>query len=63
MTPKKSRDWSERIRAGVRAGIADALEEHRRAGRKVPVLRNGRVVWLTVAKALAAAGEATTAGA
>ena len=63
MTPKKHREWHDKIEAGVRAGVADALEEHRRAGRKVPVLRKGRVVWLTVEKALAAAGEATTAGA
>ena len=59
MTPKKRRDWNERIRAGVRAGIADALEEHRRAGRKVPVWRKGRVVRLTVEQALAAARETT----
>ena len=60
-TPKKPRDWSERIQAGVRAGIADALEQHRRAGRKVPVLRRGKVVWLSVEKALAAAREAPPA--
>ena len=55
MTPKQRRDWSETIQAGVRAGVADALEDHRRAGRKVPVGHNGRVVWLTVEKALAQA--------
>jgi hypothetical protein len=56
-TPKKPTDWSERIQAGVRAGIADALESHRRAGREVPVMSKGKVVWLTVDKALAAARE------
>ena len=60
-TPKKLKDRSERIQAGVSAGIADALEEHRRAGRKVPVMRRGRVVWLSVEKALAAAREAAPA--
>ena len=63
MTPKKRRDWNERIRAGVRAGVADALEEHRRAGRKVPVWSKGRVVRMTVEQALAAAREATAGSA
>lgn len=55
MTRKRRHAWDERIRAGVRAGIADAIEEHRRMGRKIPVWHDGGVVWMTVEKALAAA--------
>jgi hypothetical protein len=57
MTAKQRQKWHEKIRAGVRAGIADGLEEHRRAGRKVPVWHDGKVVWMSVARALAAARE------
>lgn len=53
MTPKEHRDWHETIRAGVRAGIADAVRRHKKAGRKVPVWSKGRVVWMTVDAALA----------
>ena len=34
----------EKIDAGVKAAVAAALEEHRRAGRLVAVLRAGQVV-------------------
>lgn len=57
MIKNKRQEWSDKIQAGVRAGISDALEEHRRSGRKVPVGSKGRVVWLTVEKALAKAGK------
>ena len=34
----------QKIDAGVKAAVSAALEEHRRAGRLVAVLRAGRVV-------------------
>lgn len=33
----------QRIDAGLKAAVAAALEEHRRAGRMVAILRGGRV--------------------
>lgn len=35
-----------KIEAGVQAGIARALEEHRRAGRKVAIWNDGQVVFV-----------------
>lgn len=37
----------EKIDAGVKAAVADALEEHRRAGRLVAVMRGDQVVLVT----------------
>jgi hypothetical protein len=37
-------EMRRKIDAGIRASIALALEEHRRAGRKVAIWREGRVV-------------------
>jgi hypothetical protein len=37
-------DLSERIDLGIRIGVARALEAHRKAGEKVAIWRNGRVV-------------------
>lgn len=48
MTPEEQQAYHEGIYAALRAGVADALEEHRRAGRKIPIWRDDRVVWLSV---------------
>ena len=42
-TEQRSR-LRQKIDAGLKAAVAAALEEHRRAGRLVAVLRAGRVV-------------------
>ena len=44
MNPQKKTELRQKIDAGVKAAIAAALEEHRRAGRPVAVIRGGRVV-------------------
>ena len=44
MTAEKKRQLRESIDAGVKKGVSKALEEHRRAGRPVPVWRKGHVV-------------------
>jgi hypothetical protein len=37
-------DLSERIDLGIKLGVAKALEAHRKAGEKVVIWRNGRIV-------------------
>lgn len=44
MNAEQKRRLRQKIDAGVRAAVAAALEEHRRAGRRVAILRSGRVV-------------------
>jgi hypothetical protein len=44
MKPKSKIDLSERIDRGVRLGVAQALEAHRRAGEKVVIWQKGRMV-------------------
>jgi len=43
MTQEEKDDWERRIDAGIKAGVASALEEHRRAGRAIVVWKNGKV--------------------
>lgn len=44
MTPEERKTLRARIDLGIKAAIATALEEHRRAGRKVAIWRDGQVV-------------------
>ncbi len=44
MKAKPNYNLSERIDLGIRLGVAKALEAHRKAGEKVAIWRNGRVV-------------------
>jgi hypothetical protein len=44
MTADKKRQLRESIDAGVKKAVSKALEEHRKAGRLVPVWRDGRIV-------------------
>ena len=46
MTADKEKELHEKIDAGVKAGVALAIEEHRRAGRSIVVWRDGKVVWV-----------------
>lgn len=55
MNAEQKRRLRQKIDAGVRAAIAAALEEHRRAGRRVAILRAGRVV-LAMPEAAEASG-------
>lgn len=43
MTRAEEQEIDRRIDLGIRAGVADALEEHRRAGRRVAIWRDGAV--------------------
>jgi hypothetical protein len=47
MNAQQKRELRRKIDAGVKAAVAEALEEHRRAGRLVAVPRAGRVVVAT----------------
>ncbi len=44
MKPNAKFDLTERINRGVELGVARALEAHRKAGEKVAIWRDGRVV-------------------
>jgi hypothetical protein len=37
-------DFFERVDRGIKQGVADALDTHRRRGEKVAIWRDGRVV-------------------
>ncbi len=39
-------DVLRKIDIGVRRGVAQALEEHRRAGRSIVVWKDGKIVWI-----------------
>ena len=43
MNTEKKKELRRKIDAGVKAGAAQAIEEHRRAGRMIVVWRDGRV--------------------
>ena len=43
MNAEKKKDLRQKITAGVKAAVASALEEHRRAGRRVAIWQNGQV--------------------
>ena len=47
MTADKIKEMRQKIHAGVKAAIALALEEHRRAGRSVVIWEDGKVKTLT----------------
>lgn len=44
MTEVESEELSRKIKHGIKAGVADALEEHRRMGRSIVIWRDGEVV-------------------
>jgi hypothetical protein len=44
MNEEERNRLAEKIDAGLKFAIATALEEHRRAGRLVAIMREGRVV-------------------
>jgi hypothetical protein len=44
MKEKTNFDLSARIDLGVKLGVAKAFEAHRKAGEKVAIWRNGRIV-------------------
>ena len=47
MTENEEVELDHKIDAGIKAAIADAIEEHRRAGRTIAISRDGKVVILT----------------
>jgi hypothetical protein len=51
MTLAERQKKRAQIRAGLHVAIAEAVEEHRRAGRKVAIWRNGKVLRVTVEEA------------
>jgi len=47
MTEQKLVKLSDRIDAGVKAAIAEAIEKHRRLGQSISIWRDGKIVTLT----------------
>ena len=47
MSDKEFTDFLQKIDAGVKAGAALALEEHRRLGRSIAILQDDKIVTLT----------------
>jgi hypothetical protein len=41
---EQARQLREKIHAGVRAAVARAIEEHRKAGRSIVIWRDGKIV-------------------
>jgi len=50
MTEQKLVKLSDRIDAGVKAAIAEAIEKHRRLGQSIRIWRDGKVVTITAAE-------------
>ena len=50
MTEKKLVKLSDRIDAGVKSAIAEAIEKHRRLGQSIRIWRDGKIVTLTAAE-------------
>ena len=57
MTDEERRISREKVFAGLKIAVARALEEHRRAGRKVAVWKDGKAVRLPVEEAIQAAAD------
>ena len=57
MTTEDRKESREKVLAGLRLAVAEALEVHRKAGRKIVVWKDGKVVWLTVKEAIEAAAQ------
>jgi len=47
MSDKEFSEHLEKVDAGVKAGAALALDEHRRMGRSIAIWRDGKIVILT----------------
>ncbi|XZO01326.1 MAG: hypothetical protein ACM65L_22970 [Microcoleus sp.] len=50
MTEQKLVKLSDRIDAGVKAAIAEAIEKHRRLGQSIRIWRDGKIVTITAAE-------------
>jgi hypothetical protein len=50
MKKPTTKNLFERIDQGVKAGVARALEEHRKAGNSVFIWRNGRIVKVSASR-------------
>ncbi len=44
MTNKQREEFERKVDAGIKAAIAEAIEEHRRMGRSISIWRDGKVV-------------------
>jgi hypothetical protein len=47
MAEKKLELLSDKINAGVKAAIAEAIERHRKLGQSISIMQDGKVVTLT----------------
>lgn len=50
MTEEELLKLYEKIDAGVKAAIAEAIEKHRRLGQSISIWRDGKIVTLTAAE-------------
>jgi len=57
MTTEDRKESREKVLAGLRLAVAEALEVHRKAGRKIVVWKDGKVVWLPVKEAIEAVAQ------
>jgi hypothetical protein len=48
MNAEERKELDEKIDAGVKAAIAHALEDHRRAGRPIAIWKDGKVMIVPV---------------
>jgi hypothetical protein len=49
MTEKELQNLADKIDAGVKAAIAEAIERHRKLGQSIAIWRDGKVVTLAAA--------------
>ena len=47
MTEQEAKTLHEKIDAGVKAAIAQAIERHRRLGQSISIMQDGKIVTLT----------------
>ncbi|MGI2902177.1 hypothetical protein [Tolypothrix sp. VBCCA 56010] len=47
MAEKKLELLSDKINAGVKAAIAEAIERHRKLGQSISIMQDGKIVTLT----------------
>ena len=50
MTEEELLKLYEKIDAGVKAAIAEAIEKHRRLGQSISIWRDGKIVTITAAE-------------
>ncbi|MBF0431514.1 MAG: hypothetical protein HQK83_09560 [Fibrobacteria bacterium] len=46
MTKEEARELMKKIEKGIKRGVAKALQEHKKMGRSIPIMKRGKIVYI-----------------